>query len=417
MRILYDISVLEPVGIDPACYTGVQRVVHKVAQGLTKAAGIEMSLFARPELVNAEAFAKADHFLAQVPIIRQQARRYSRTATRLINWAKRRGGPGNSLGEEGQRRNVTAAGPTARVLARYDIFHSPAEAFPETVRRSRRIKRFLTVYDLSPVRTPQYTIEPFRKAFSELVNASNREDYFFCISQSTKDDWCEYTGFDPGNCFVTPLAADPSFRQRTPDEVSDARRRHGIPEDANYFLGTSTLEPRKNIAAVIRAFFQLIRETKRQDLYLVLAGREGWKTEAIFEALDTHRSLRSQIIMTGYIPESDLSALYTGARAFVYLSFFEGFGLPPLEAMQCGAPVICSNSTSLPEVVGRAGLLLDPTDQDGLCAALLRLLNDDSLAAKMTANSLRQATKFSWDRCVRETARGYECAVGHTLPT
>ena len=164
--------------------------------------------------------------------------------------------------------------------------------------------------------------------------------------------------------------------------------------------------------AVIRAFGRLCKERQIADeARLVLVGRTGWKTEKIFAALEEAKHCREAIVVTGFVPDEYLPALYSGALAFLYVSRLEGFGLPPLEAMQCGVPVITSNVSSLPEVVGDAALMVGPDDIDGLCASMLRLSQDEVLRDELAARALARARMFSWARFGAETLAAYRQAI------
>jgi glycosyltransferase involved in cell wall biosynthesis len=212
--------------------------------------------------------------------------------------------------------------------------------------------------------------------------------------------------------FVTPLAASDNFYPcADPKELSSVRAKYGIPTDAIYFLGLSTLEPRKNIDQLIRCFARLVSDQGLKDLRLVLVGAKGWDYNKIFEAISSLEISKDHIILTGYVAEEDLAALYSGALAFVYLSLYEGFGLPPLEAMQSGTPVITSNTSSLPEVVGNAGIMLDPLDADAICQSMLEVYRNGALRAEMTRKSLERAMLFSWTKCVRESVSAYRSAL------
>ncbi len=137
----------------------------------------------------------------------------------------------------------------------------------------------------------------------------------------------------------------------------------------------------------------------------------GWNYDKIFETLESCNSLKDSIILTGYVADEDLAALYSGALAFVYPSFYEGFGLPPLEAMQCGVPVITSNTSSFPEIVKDAGIMVDPTDTDAICSSILEIYRDPSLRKTMSQKSLERASFFSWDNCTRGTIAAYKAAL------
>jgi glycosyltransferase involved in cell wall biosynthesis len=217
---------------------------------------------------------------------------------------------------------------------------------------------------------------------------------------------------DPSRVVVTPLAAANVFLPINDTcLIRDTLINYGIPTHRPYLLTLCTLEPRKNLAAVIRAFVSLIRQNLDCDLNLVLVGIQGWKNKSIFDEINKSEKLKSRIFFTGFVPDQDLSAIYSGATCFVYPSLYEGFGLPPLEAMQCGVPVITSNVSSLPEVVGDAGMMVSPKDEEGLCRAIYRVASDQSLRASLAVKSLERAQQFSWSRCAQQTIQLYAKAA------
>jgi glycosyltransferase involved in cell wall biosynthesis len=232
------------------------------------------------------------------------------------------------------------------------------------------------------------------------------------ISESTRRDLLGYRpDLAPERVVVTELAAsDRFYPHRDPEEARAIRARYGVPE-APYFLSVATLEPRKNLQHVVRCFARWAAQEKVDDVNLVLVGEKGWGYEELMAEIETLGALRDRVIVTGRAEDEHLAALYSGGLAFAYLSHYEGFGLPPLEAMQCGVPVITSDRSSLPEVVGDAGLLLDPEDTDGLCAAFDRVWKDDDLRARMAAASLERARRFSWRRCLEDTLAAYRRAA------
>ncbi|MFZ0751992.1 MAG: glycosyltransferase family 1 protein, partial [Pyrinomonadaceae bacterium] len=181
----------------------------------------------------------------------------------------------------------------------------------------------------------------------------------------------------------------------------------------NYFLSLAAPQPRKNLAHLIRCFFRLLEEQPGLDVKLVLAGSksQGWMYDEVFEAAAAAPKYRDRVAFTGFVADEDLAALYSGALGFIFPSLYEGFGLPPLEAMACGTPVISSDATALPEVVGGAGLMVKPTDEDALCEAMLNLLNDSRLRQELRRKGLERASEFSWQRCAAETVNVYRTAV------
>jgi len=178
-----------------------------------------------------------------------------------------------------------------------------------------------------------------------------------------------------------------------------------------FILYVGTLEPRKNIPNLIRAYCKI---KDKLPYKLIITGKKGWKYKPIFDLI-SELKLEDDVIFTGYIPEEDLPALYNGASAFVFPSLYEGFGLPPLEAMACGCPVITSNTSSLPEVVGDAGIMVDPNDVDELAKQIERVLTDKKLRDSMIKKGLKQAKKFSWEKCAKETLKVYEKVYKETI--
>jgi alpha-1,3-rhamnosyl/mannosyltransferase len=176
-----------------------------------------------------------------------------------------------------------------------------------------------------------------------------------------------------------------------------------------YILSVGTLEPRKNLTTAIKAYARL-PETIRQDMPFVIAGMKGWRTDGLDKEVAALIE-KGQIRRLGYVPDEALPALYSGARAFVYPSLYEGFGLPPLEAMACGTPVIVSNRSSLPEVVGDAGLKVEALDVDGLAGAMNQVIEDDVLRASLRQRGMERAKGFSWRRCAEETLAVYRKVV------
>jgi glycosyltransferase involved in cell wall biosynthesis len=274
------------------------------------------------------------------------------------------------------------------------------------------VQKFLTIYDLIPLVRPEFCT-PHQIQFSKRLLESIRPDYWLLsISQATKDDLCNLSSIDPARIFVTPLACDPKLFYRCTDneQITLVRNKHGIP-DGPYILSVNTLEPRKNVALLIRSFATLVQEQQLSDLSLVLVGTRGWEYDEILATVAGYDQLANRIILTGYVADEDLAAMYSAAMVFVFLSFYEGFGLPALEAMQCGLPVITSNTSSLPEVVGDAGVMLDPEDTDSLCHSILQVYRDSSLRAEMSKRSLARAHDFSWRKCTEETIGAYKASL------
>jgi glycosyltransferase involved in cell wall biosynthesis len=289
--------------------------------------------------------------------------------------------------------------PLALARGRADLFHSMAFALP-WVRPCRSV---VTIYDLSFVLSP----EAFRPANRLYLRAITRRsaswaDAVIAISENTKRDIVRLWGISPDKVRVAPCGVDERFGPLPPDEVERFRRRHSLPEQMVLFIGT--LEPRKNLVTLIEAYALLRRRGLRH--VLVLAGGKGWKYEPVFEAVE-RLGLGDAVRFPGYVPADELPLWYNAASLFVYPSLYEGFGLPPLEAMACGTPVIVSDRASLPEVVGPEGITVGPSDVSGLADEMQRVLSDSSLAEHLSDYGRRRAKEYSWDRAARVTLDVY----------
>jgi glycosyltransferase involved in cell wall biosynthesis len=293
----------------------------------------------------------------------------------------------------------------------YDVFHSPFHRLP-AAELTGGTPRLLTIYDLIPINGREFVPPESTVSFQQILDSIDHErDWITCISEFTRKEFCEHTGMSPARVFVTPLAASDRLRPVTDEgRLAEVRRLYGIPE-GDYILSIASIESRRNLAHVIRCFFALLNANPSLDVHLVLAGRKGYMHEEILSVAEASPQFRSRVIFTDYVAEDDLAAIYSGAMFFVYASRYEGFGLPPLEAMQCGVPVITSNSTSIPEVVGDAGIMVDPSDADALTHAMLSLLTSSELRQELRCKGLKRAESFSWAKCAADTAAVYHKIV------
>lgn len=298
-----------------------------------------------------------------------------------------------------------------RIGVEADLFHSHYSALP-CFRSQHLPVRMMTIYDIIPLIHPEYFADGFADEFRPIVESfSPKDDFLFTISECTKNDICSYFDMDPERVFVTPLAASPElyFPELDKAVITEVKQQFNIP-DGRYFLTLATVEKRKNLKMSMNCFREILKEPGCEDLSFVLVGTKGWKVKELLEEIDNDPLLQDRVIFTGFIPDQYLSAIYSGAEAFLYPSLYEGFGLPPLEAMQCGLPVIASNTSSLPEVVGDAGILVDPQDKDQICQAMMTLLADRAIHAEYAQKGLARAAGFSWHRCAEQTVSGYHRA-------
>ena len=297
-------------------------------------------------------------------------------------------------------------------LERLDVYHSPHLPLQSEVLNQKRLAPFFTAHDFIILKHPEFFKGSNQEALSQYLAKLSGREWVCCVSESTRADLLEINPHvDSSRVFVTPLAAADHFypcddRQK----LIHARERYGLPE-GSYFLSLCTIEPRKNILGVLRAFVALASSGECPDVSLVLVGGLGWDYAQILDEIEGAKALKERIIMTGFVPDTELATIYSNALAFVYMSFYEGFGLPPLEAMQCGVPVVTSNNSSLPEVVGDAGCMLDANANDELCQVMIELYKNDSLRARHSEKSLARAAQFSWERSVQQTVDAYKFAT------
>ena len=290
-----------------------------------------------------------------------------------------------------------------------DIFHSPDFVLPPV----RRARTLVTVHDLSFIRYPQCADANLRAYLNKVVPRSvQRADLVLADSQSTKDDLMGLLDLTPDRIKVVYPGVEERFRPiEDPTLLEETRKRYNLPP--RFILGLGTLQPRKNFARLIEAFADLRSFDVAQDrsatcdLHLVIAGGKGWLYEEIFATVE-QLGLEEKVIFPGFVADEHLPALYNLADLFVFPSLYEGFGLPPLEALACGAPVITSDASSLPEVVGEAGLIVEATDVENLAEAMKRVLEDDALQAEMIARGLEQAKKFTWEKAAAKLLNLYE---------
>ncbi len=260
----------------------------------------------------------------------------------------------------------------------------------------------LTIFDLTPLTLPECHLPTTRWTSRLTLLWAKRAQRVLTFSEAVKGELIQLLNFDPCRITVTPLAADEGFQPQSPLQVEAVKQRYGL--TAPYLLYVGTIEPRKNLVTLLRAFAPL---TKEFPHLLVLARAKGWMSEPVFAEIN-ERGLQNRVRLLGYVPLEDLPALMSGADVFVYPSLREGFGLPPLEAMACGAPVVCSDAPALPEVVGDAAITVPPLDKEAWTEVLRKVLKQADLRQEMRQKGLARAKQFSWERTARLTLEAFE---------
>ena len=304
--------------------------------------------------------------------------------------------------------------PAALRRLRVDVFHGMDHVGIPFV--GRTAKTVVTVHDVIVLILPEtFTARHRLVVRTALARVRRKADRVIVPSRAVKRDVVTRLGVAGDRVAVTPEGCDPRFRPvRSAGALRAAAAKYGLPP--RYVLAVGTLEPRKNLTTLLRAFARLRRDGDVDPgLRLVLAGARGWLDEPIFRSVRS-LGLEKAVHFPGFIDDDDLPAVYGGAGLFVFPSLYEGFGLPLLEAMACGVPVVTSNVSSLPEVAGDAALLVDPRDVDGLAAAVSRALRDAGLRERLRAAGLARARQFSWQTTARLTLDTYASLVGESAP-
>ena len=279
-----------------------------------------------------------------------------------------------------------------------DIYHF----FNFTIPKNIKGKVIITIYDTVFFSAPETMGD--MKAISEYKYAAERSDLIITISESAKSDIIKHFNVDEKKIkIVTPGIDLEKYSYNYNDiELENIRKKYKLPE--KYILYLGTIEPRKNIERIVKAFKKYKKEFN-DDLKLVIVGKKGWKYENIMKLIE---SMGTDIMITGYIDEEDKIPIYKFAQIFVFPSLYEGFGMPVLEAMASGTPVITSNISSMPEVAGNAGILIDPFNENEIFEAYKKILLDKKLQRKMIQKGLEQAKKFQWKKSVEILEQIYE---------
>jgi len=266
----------------------------------------------------------------------------------------------------------------------------------------------VSIHDLSFEHLPQTFNRRSRTQLRLTVrHSARRAARILSLSEHTRQDIINTYSIKPERVTAIPLAA-PDHYAPVSDYRELQRVRHIYGIDGDYILSVGSIQPRKNLARLVRAYASLRGECSADKLpKLVLVGKCAWLYDETLRALD-ETNVKDDVVLTGYVPESDLPAFYSGALCFVYPSYFEGFGLPPLEAMKCGAAVIVGNRTSLPEVVGDAALAVDPFDVDAIAGAMKNLVNDRALRDELRVKGQERAKEFKWRETARKTLAVYK---------
>lgn len=290
-----------------------------------------------------------------------------------------------------------------------DLVHDPTGVMPLKMAPAKRVT---TIHDVVPYIYPRtcttldWLIHRFWLPF-----AVHGLDRVITVSEQSKADIVHFLPVAAEKVMVIPGAANKHYRQMDVEEIQLALTRAEI--NFPYILYVGSIEPRKNLPRLLEAY-ALLRQWSADWELVIVGTRNFWKSTPIAAVLE-RLGMKGCVHFTGYIPEEDLPAIYNGADLFVFPSLYEGFGLPVLEAMACGTPVVTSNRSSLPEVAGDAAILIDPYDVEAIAAAMQSVLADPCLAEELAVKGLDRASKFNWERTARETITVYEEVLGEKI--
>ena len=283
-----------------------------------------------------------------------------------------------------------------------DVYFSPMKAVPKFIEKNKLIKKYTILHDTIPL-INDYRNNVGHKWYYNLINSINSCDKYFANSIYTKQDFIEYVPkINPENITVIPLSTGREYVKISDiNYINLVKNKYGIPLDKKYIFSLCNLDPRKNLIFSIKNFLKFI-EKNHLDNFIFVLGGACWKDfeNILNENIENLGDKKDKILKIGYVDDEDMSALYSGAEIFLFPSLYEGFGIPVLEAMKCGLPVICSNTTSLPEVIGDCGIKINPYSDSEMLSAMEKMYFDKDFREKCIAKGLERAKLFTWEKCV-----------------
>lgn len=412
LNILFDASILVDGEIDHSARTGIYFVAHNVLMAFSKRPDLRVFLMASPtrlagleHLINHYMSLSTELFIKPgllshgafgiLKIIRRLRKKFFNIAiVRKFLFCL------ELILEVVQEYvyNILYYSPRfSKRLKKINVFFSPMSDAPWYIERSQ-IKSFIVLYDVIPFKLSEYANQKNNKWTHYFLNSRN---YYFAISEHTKKDFCElFPEIDEQRISISYLAADDVYCPIDDiTRLSDVKKKYGIPSNKKFIFSLCTLEPRKNLIRAVKTFVMFAKKNIIDDLVFVLGG-PSWKSfeERLQRDSETSELYKKYVIQTGYVSDEDLPVLYGGAEWFVYTSQYEGFGLPPLEAMQCGCPVITSNNSSLPEVVGDAGIMIDWDSDEQHVEAYEKYYFNECLKKENIRKGIERAKMFSWKK-------------------
>jgi glycosyltransferase involved in cell wall biosynthesis len=431
VRVAYDVSSVAPLPGATPIVTGIGRVIEEHLACLRKNPGLDVKVIGafgedwNPVItsISAERWAA---FTCQPPIeclrtFKTKSKTGNAAAGLLYRFEERMNRRRQTQGI-GQRIPVLATAVLRRFVHacvkvglnrdEVDLFHATFRSPPDWLPSS--LPRVVTVHDVIPLRYAEECGPDASGMLKSLLAALDPvRDVVVAVSKFTKSDFCDLSGFPPDRVVVAHLSAGQCFRPVQDRElITRARGQWGL-QNNPFLLSVANPQPRKNIPLLIRGFFGAASRLPSWTGRLVLVGnpKAGWGVEALDREIAKRAEFADRIIRARGVSDEDLACLYSECEAFVFPSTYEGFGLPVLEALQCGAPVICSNRSSLPEVAGDAAIMVDPNDEAALQEAIVELVTNSDRREELRVLGIGRAGKFSWESSAESVARAYMMAL------
>jgi glycosyltransferase involved in cell wall biosynthesis len=415
MKILYDASILSANFLKDGSRSGIFWTTYNILKEISKNKTFDIVLYISPEYKRMIPYIKKDEFLKRftlfidandvIKVYQNKIKEHIRSLKNTHNLLKM------ALYFLKIIKNCIVLFENIirdkkdKFDKNVDVFFSPVFAIPDTINKHDSIKKYLILYDIIQLKFPQYFSLP-NSWFVKVMEALNEDTYYFCISESTKTDFLKLfpDRLDSNKMFVVPLAPSQRFAPNYDKKnLYHVLTKYGlISTHEKYIFSFCTLAPHKNLIFTITCFIKFIKRNNIHNLYFYLGGGKPGSIDTILESkINNMGDYHNKIIYLGYIDDEDVNTLYSNALFFTYISQYEGFGMPPLEAMQAGVPVITSNNSSLPEVVGEAAITIDYDNEDQCIKAFEDLYFNETLRNSYIEKGLERAKLFSWEKTVK----------------
>lgn len=389
IKLLFDMQQLEGFGTSKR--TGIYRVADEIFKRLAKRDDIDLYCYLDKKYKNTIEYLKKN---------------YPEHKTKLVylpNLSKTSRDRNFIIRIKSRIYTLILASKYKKNIRGFDWYFSPFNKISPIVYESTKTSIF--IHDIIPITHPQFVCPKFVKSYTIFVDTL-RADFLFFGSNCSKNDFFNYNkNYDHKNTAIVSLSADEKFKPISDQRaVSEIKKKFNISTE-KYFLSVSDLNPRKNILFAIKNFLEFIKKEKIKDLSLVLSGPNKKFIHDILSDMGDFKEYLDKIIISGFAEDEDLVLLYNGALAFVYVSLYEGFGLPPLESMKSGTPVIASKIPSLIEIVGDSAILTDPKNHDEMQDCFRKVYNDAGLRLKLSEEGKKNSANFSWDKSVDQMVK------------